>query len=71
MLLAACVLFLVIGFAQGYYFRDFANKLKYLESKLRRDTATTPTSSLLEPTLTPAQRVKREQEELLERLNPQ
>ncbi len=60
----------------GWYSREILERLKRIERGLanliHKDAPpTTRASSILEPPLTPAERVQREQEEILERLNPQ
>lgn len=73
LLILSSALFLVIGYLYGFYQRRLWDKLKSLEGTFKRDKPepTAPKSSLVEPPLSPAEQVLRDQEELLERLNPQ
>jgi hypothetical protein len=72
LLIASNVLFLFLGFIYGFFLRNLWDKLRALKTQIEAKVKhqPTPQSSILEPPLTPAERVAREQEELLERLNP-
>ena len=64
---------LVIGYIFGFYVRDLWDKIHSLQKKVKtvvKHETSEPKSTILEPPLTPAERVAREQEELIERLNP-
>lgn len=70
----ASIFFLVIGYMFGYYLRDARAITERVKDQMRNNQEQVlyePKSSILEPPLTPAERVARDQEELLERLNPQ
>jgi hypothetical protein len=69
--LLAAVIFYLLGGITGLYMRDITDKLQELQRKASKSNKTQrPQSAILEPPLTPAEKVAREQEELLERLNP-
>lgn len=67
------VICLVVGYLLGFRERTLWAEIKSLRGQLtaRREDTDKPKSAILEPPLTPAERVAREQEELLERLNRQ
>ncbi len=69
-LLIASVIFLTIGYVMGFYVRDLWDKVQYYKQQQPKpNNADSPQSSILEPPLSPAEIVQREQEELLERIN--
>lgn len=75
LLLLSSICFLVIGYLYGFYQRRMWEKLKGLEhlfdsSHVHVEEPPKPSSGIIEAPLTPAEKVQREQEELLERLNP-
>ena len=61
---------LVLGYVFGFYVRDLWDKLRYLQRRVKDKTFSKNRSTIIEPPLTPAERLAREQEELLESLNP-
>ncbi|HEU5187933.1 MAG TPA: hypothetical protein VFT87_05540 [Candidatus Saccharimonadales bacterium] len=72
------LLLAVCAFALGWFLRDMRDKVKeayaFVRSlrdlKVDNELSVTPRSSIVEPKVeTPGERAKREQEELLERLN--
>lgn len=73
--LISSVVFFTLGVATGLHIhrmQDRINKLEnYIKAKRLKADQAPPTSTILEPPLTPAEKIAREQEELIERLNPQ
>lgn len=69
----ASLVVLTAGILIGYYFRDardIANKaIASVHNNVRHEDQR-PQSTILEPPLTPSEKALREQEELLESINP-
>ena len=71
--LCTVIICLAVGYSFGFHTRDAQDKITRLHKKAvakRKREAQEPQSAIIEPPLTPEQKVIREHEEMLERLNP-
>lgn len=69
--LSTVIICLAIGYAFGYHARDAIDQYQKLRAKLaNKPKERTPHSTIIEPPLTMEQKIQREHEEMLERLNP-
>lgn len=69
--LCTVIICLAIGYSFGYHTRDAIDRVTQLQKKVRakRTKQQEPQSTIIEPPLTPEEKILREHEEMLEKLN--